>query len=242
VVLQSEKINAEVISVYPNKVKISVDDLEDFKIAEESLKVGSYLRILDNENAVLIAIIENFSIEVDESGKKDYIIEANPLGMIIDNEFVRGGDSIAIPPKKVEIAKESEIKSIYEGSISNLEKFVFSTLSTNKNIAVPVNGNKFFNKHIAIVGSTGSGKSHTVSTILQKVINEKNGDFNLNNSHIVIFDIHSEYSAAFPNANLLDINSLILPYWLLKGDELLELFLDTEANDHNQNTYLNKRL
>jgi uncharacterized protein len=90
VVLQSEKINAEVISVYPNKVKISVDDLEDFKIAEESLKVGSYLRILDNENAVLIAIIENFSIEVDESGKKDYIIEANPLGMIIDNEFVRG--------------------------------------------------------------------------------------------------------------------------------------------------------
>lgn len=233
-VLQSEKINAEVISVYPNKVKISVDDLEDFKIAEESLKVGSYLRILDNENAVLIAIIENFSIEVDESGKKDYIIEANPLGMIIDNEFVRGGDSIAIPPKKVEIAKESEIKSIYEGSISNLEKFVFSTLSTNKNIDVPVNGNKFFNKHIAIVGSTGSGKSHTVSTILQKVINEKNGDFNLNNSHIVIFDIHSEYSAAFPNANLLDINSLILPYWLLKGDELLELFLDTEANDHNQ--------
>jgi len=134
----------------------------------------------------------------------------------------------------VEIAKESEIKSIYEGSISNLEKFVFSTLSTNKNIDVPVNGNKFFNKHIAIVGSTGSGKSHTVSTILQKVINEKNGDFNLNNSHIVIFDIHSEYSAAFPNANLLDINSLILPYWLLKGDELLELFLDTEANDHNQ--------
>ncbi|MCL7679453.1 Bipolar DNA helicase, partial [Klebsiella pneumoniae] len=25
-----------------------------------------------------------------------------------------------------------------------------------------------------------------------------------------------------------------LPYWLLNGDELEELFLDTEANDHNQ--------
>ena len=37
-----------------------VDDLEDFKIAEESLKVGSYIKIADNENAVLIAIIENF--------------------------------------------------------------------------------------------------------------------------------------------------------------------------------------
>ena len=45
-----EKLNAEVISVYPNKVRISVDDIEDFKIAEESLRVGSYVRISDNEN------------------------------------------------------------------------------------------------------------------------------------------------------------------------------------------------
>ena len=45
---------------------------------------------------------------------------------------------------------------------------------------VPVNGNKFFNKHIAIVGSTGSGKSHTLTTILQKAVEGKNGDFSLN--------------------------------------------------------------
>lgn len=62
--VEQEKINAEVISVFPNKVKISVDKLEDFCLAEEKLKVGSYLRIADNDNAVLIAIIENFSIEV----------------------------------------------------------------------------------------------------------------------------------------------------------------------------------
>ena len=48
--MEHEKINAEVISVFPNKVKISVDDLEDFQLAEEKLKVGSYLRIADNEN------------------------------------------------------------------------------------------------------------------------------------------------------------------------------------------------
>ena len=32
------KLNAEVVSVYPDKVKISVDKLEDFKLADESLK------------------------------------------------------------------------------------------------------------------------------------------------------------------------------------------------------------
>ena len=47
---------------------------------------------------------------------------------------------------------------------------MFSTLSADRTISVPVDGDKFFNKHIAIVGSTGSGKSHSVAKILQKAI------------------------------------------------------------------------
>lgn len=230
-----EKINAEVVGVFPNKIKISVDNLEDFSLANESLKVGSYLRVLDNENAVLIAIIENFSIEVKDDMRKKYIIEANPLGMIIDDKFQRGGDTIAIPPKKVEPAKKEEIEKIFIESILDDKKFVFSKLSSDNDINVPVDGDKFFNKHIAIVGSTGSGKSHTVAKIIQTAINSKEGKYEgLNNSHIVIFDIHSEYKAAFPNANNIDIDNLILPYWLLNSDELQELFIDTETNDHNQ--------
>lgn len=230
-----ENINAEVIGVFPDKIKISVDDLKDFSLANESLKVGSYLRVLDNENAVLIAIIENFSIEVKEDKKKKYIIEATPLGLIIDGKFQRGGDTIAIPPKRVEPAKREEIEKIFMDSIDKNKKFVFAKLSTDNTINVPVDGNKFFNKHIAIVGSTGSGKSHTVAKIVQEAINSKDDGYNgLNNSHIVIFDIHSEYKSAFPKANCIDIDNLILPYWLLNSDELQELFIDTEANDHNQ--------
>ena len=103
-----EILSAEVIAVYPDKVKISVDNIDDFKIAEESLRVGSYLRISDNDNAVMIAVIENFTIEavVSELGQaaRKYIIEANPLGVIRDDVFERGGDTLAIPPKKVEPA------------------------------------------------------------------------------------------------------------------------------------------
>lgn len=50
----SEEINAQVISVFPDKVKVSVDRLEDFQLADEKLKVGSYLRIADTEDAILI--------------------------------------------------------------------------------------------------------------------------------------------------------------------------------------------
>lgn len=232
-----KEINAEVISVYPNKVKIAVDNLSEFQPETESLKVGSYLRIADNENAIMIAIIENFSIEVKENGERSYNIEALPLGMIIGDEFVRGGDTIAIPPKKVEPATKEDIKKIFMESVGEEEKFLFSKLSSDKEISVPVNGNKFFNKHIAIVGSTGSGKSHTVCKIIQNAVKEKNGNFALNNSHIMIFDIHSEYRNAFPNANFLSIDNLILPYWLMNSEELEEILLDTgERDNYNQSS------
>ncbi|QMR41600.1 ATP-binding protein [Klebsiella aerogenes] len=231
---QEEQINAQVIAVFPDKVRIVVDDLENFKIAEESLKVGSYVKIADNENAVLIAIIENFQIAVSADGKRDHIIEAFPLGILRNGKFERGGDSLAIPPKEVQPATIADIKKIYEDSVPQEASFRFATLSSNIDIPVPVNGNKFFNKHIAVVGSTGSGKSHTLATIIQKAVSEKNGNFSLNNSHVIIFDIHSEYKSAFPSANHIDISNLTLPYWMLNSEELEEFFLDTEANDHNQ--------
>ncbi|TRX43070.1 ATP-binding protein [Flavobacterium restrictum] len=232
-----DKLNAEVIAVFPNKVKIKVDKLEDFRIANESLRVGSYLKIYGNDNAILMAIIENFSIDVSEKNNeavRTHIIEASPLGIIKNGKFTRGGDDLTIPPKKVEPATEEEIKKIYIESVEDKEQFTFCSLSSNANIRIPVNGNKFFNKHIAIVGSTGSGKSHTLSTIIQTAVNSKSGDFSLNNSHVIIFDIHSEYKSAFPNANFIDIKNLTLPYWMLNSEELEEFFIDTEANDHNQ--------
>ena len=237
--MDNEQMNAEVISVFPNKVRISVDDLEDFQLAEDKLKVGSYLRIADNDSAVLIAVIENFSIEVgqDREGNavRKYILEASPLGTIRDGKFERGGDSLAIPPKRVDPATSEEIGKIFSEAIADTDKFTFATLAADHDIPVPVNGNKFFNKHIAVVGSTGSGKSHTVAKILQNAVQAKNDEYDgLNNSHIVIFDIHSEYRAAFPDAHYIDISSLVLPYWMLSGEELIELFIDTEANDHKQ--------
>lgn len=230
-------INAEVVAVLPNKIKVAVNNIDEFieVSGEKKVTVGSYLQIADNDDVKLIAIIENYSIAVDDKGDKKYIIEAMPLGLIEDGKFIRGGDNIAIPPKSATIAGLDDIKKIYESNIKIEEKFTFSKLSQNKSIEVSVNGDKFFNKHIAVVGSTGSGKSHTVSKILQNAISEKNNGYDgLNNSHIVIFDIHSEYKSAFPNAQYLGINDLIIPYWLLSSEELEEFFIDSESNDHNQ--------
>lgn len=238
-VTDEHKLSAEVIAVFPDKVRISVDSIEDFSIAENQLRVGSYLRIADNDNSVVIAVIENFTIEVGTTSTGDasrkYILEANPLGIIRNGRFERGSDTLAIPPKKVEPAKIEEIQQIFEEALPAQKKFSFAKLASDHTICVPVDGDKFFNKHIAIVGSTGSGKSHTVAKIIQQAVSGKAGGYvGMNNSHVVIFDIHAEYKAAFPDAKHIDITNLRLPYWLLNSDELQELFIDTEANDHNQ--------
>lgn len=231
------EVNAEVISVYPNSIKIIVGDLDDFKDGQ-NLKVGSYIKVpSDDDSMMLIGIIENFSIEAKDNGERKYIIQANPLGIIKNGKFERGGDSIALPPKQAAPATFDDIDNIYRNSVDKNKHFEFCSLSYNDDIRIPLDGNKFFNKHIAIVGSTGSGKSHTVSKVIQTAVSGKNGEFNLNNSHVIIFDIHSEYHSAFPDANFLDVNNLSLPYWLLNSEELEEILLDTgERDNYNQSS------
>lgn len=239
---------AEVIAVFPDKVRISVGDIASFA-GGKSIRVGSYLRITDSEDCALIAIIENFCLEVNDKAERRHLIEALPLGIISDGKFIRGGDTLTIPPTGVAPATEDDIKKIFEESVEQNRKFTFSTLTSNSAIAVPVDGNRFFNKHIAIVGSTGAGKSHTISKVMQTAVSAKNGTYALNNSHIVIFDIHSEYKTAFPDANFLSVDNLNLPYWLLNSEELEEILLDTgERDNYNQSSVFrnlvteNKRL
>ncbi|WP_289890632.1 ATP-binding protein [Virgibacillus pantothenticus] len=237
-----DKRIAKVESVLPDKIKIRVYDIEKFKADTDQFTVGSYLRISDHEDGALLSMIENFSIEKDEKkGEESYILEAAPVGFVnSDGEFIRGGNNIAIPPTGVERAQVDEIKAIYN-HIESSRQFLFSTLLQNKEIPVPIDGNKFFNKHIAVVGSTGSGKSHTVSKVLQKAIDEKSfKNFNLkNHSRIVLFDLHDEYRTAFPSANHLNVENLKLPYWLMNGEELEELFVESGENQsYNQSSLL----
>jgi len=243
VTIQSDDINAEVTAVFPNKVRISVDDLDSFQVAEQSLRVGSFLKISDNDNVSLICIIESFSIELREKNgdvKRIYLIDAYPLGTLRAGVFRRGGDELAIPPKKVVPASRLEISSIYANAFSEEHRCCFSSLTRQRDVKVPVHGDRFFNKHIAIVGATGSGKSSSVAKILQEATSARTGTYaGLNNSHIVIFDIHGEYRSAFPGANNLSADDVILPYWLLSDDEMEDMFLESgDSNNYNQEALL----
>ena len=212
----SEK--GEVVSVMPDKIRVQVKDIEDFNDTGEKFSVGSYIRVSDSDDCAIIAMVENFSIEQIGENDRKYILEAVPIGFLDnDKKFLRGGNNIAIPPSGAEPAHSNEIQAIFH-QIDVDKRFCFSKLLQDTKIEVPVDGDRFFNKHFAIVGSTGSGKSHTVAKILQEATQMRSGSYKgLNNSHIVIFDIHSEYKNAFPNSNYMDVSNLKLPYWLMNN-------------------------
>lgn len=234
-----------IINVSPNLIQVEVLDFEKFKDETKDFTIGSYLKISDDSKACIIAIVESFRIKEMNAKEADaevkmptFILDTQPIGFIDEEgKFRRGGQRLAIPPSEVEIADESLIQNIYE-QVGGEKEFVFSTLAQNSKIRVPVDGDKFFSKHIAVLGSTGSGKSGTVAKILQEAMrrSEDQGKRNvLSNTHVILFDLHGEYRTAFPECTYISINNLVLPYWLMNAEELEELFIESsESNSHNQ--------
>ena len=240
--------NFRIIGVTRDIVTIEILDADKF---DDDFSIGSYVKIpyKHQDDNYIIGVIKNYKIKnlaSDDpqvtSVDNHFVIEVELVGSYKKTEeskytFERGAHGIPVPPNNgIELLSSEDLGNVYTSKLADNEKFCFSRLAQNKSVPVPVNGNKFFNKHFAIVGSTGSGKSHTVASLLQKAIDEKTGTYSgLNNSHIVIFDIHGEYKKAFPGANIVDSSNIKIPYWLFDSDELIDLFIESsESDSHNQ--------
>lgn len=106
-----------------------------------------------------------------------------------------------------------------------------------------LNGNKFFQRHAIIVGSTGSGKSWTTARVLECM-------GGLPNANGIVFDIHGEYRPlngdgirhlriAGPKdldaKTTLEDGVVHLPYWLLAYEAMVSMFVDrSDQNAPNQ--------
>ncbi len=101
-----------------------------------------------------------------------------------------------------------------------------------------LDGNKLFQRHASLLGSTGSGKSWAVASILEQAAK-------LPSANLIVFDLHGEYRELtyarhlrIPGPEELgkeDPTLLFLPYWLLNAEELQALFIDSsEFSAHNQ--------
>jgi hypothetical protein len=93
------------------------------------------------------------------------------------------------------------------------------SLQQDASVAAHVNVDEMVNKHFALFGTTGVGKSSGVALILRKIL-EARPDL-----RIFLIDPHSEYGRSFNDkAQILTPKNLKLPFWLFNFEEIVDVF------------------
>lgn len=163
------------------------------------------------------------------------------------NVFKRGADSFPQIDRDCFVIEGGNLQrfmGILGAGLPEEEKLKLGSFVADRNAEAIANGDRFFQRHAAILGSTGSGKSWAVALILERAAK-------LKYPNIVVFDMHGEYSPLADKTNggyaqryriagPADISApkedaLFLPYWLLNRDEMLSMILDrSDQNAPNQ--------
>jgi DNA helicase HerA-like ATPase len=101
----------------------------------------------------------------------------------------------------------------------------------DKTLPAHILTDELLGKHFAILGTTGSGKSCAAALILRALL-QKNS-----NAHVVMLDPHNEYASAFGDfGQVLNSDTLSLPYWLLNFDELNQILLGDNIENGDSNS------
>ncbi|KVW84701.1 ATP-binding protein [Burkholderia cepacia] len=163
------------------------------------------------------------------------------------NTFKRGADSFPQIDRECFVIEGPNLQrfmGILGAGFAEEERLKLGTFVADRSADAIASGDKFFQRHAAILGSTGSGKSWAVALILERAAK-------LKFPNIIVFDLHGEYAPLanktndgfaqrFRIAGPGDLekpgdDALFLPYWLLNRDEMLSMILDrSDQNAPNQ--------
>lgn len=245
----SEKIGV-VESVDTANIVIKVENEEKLKkmqvnqlVVIQSSRVGQHLIGLVNK------IMRNSSIDfIDEENKPVYsvqnVVKATLIGTHLDvygtkpNVFKRTLETVPEIDADCFILQGERLtefmKAISQIALDAGNPLTLGNYTLDENAEAWLDGNKFFQRHAVIVGSTGSGKSWTVARLLEQVAE-------LPSANALVFDIHGEYKTltgkgfqhikvAGPNDAASD-GVIFLPYWLLTYEEMISLMLDRSDNN-----------
>lgn len=207
-------------------VKIDAEGGTSRKIGEKTYyigQIGTYVLVPIGASYVIGIVAESRRTEGNGTSGPSMTVSTTLIGTIRKGKFEPGVSVLPSIDMPVFLLEDKDIR----GAFQAFQQYNFSigALSMFETERAYLNPNKFFGKHIAVLGSSGSGKSHTVASVLQKVVA-------LPETHVVILDLHNEYRQAFPDTGqYCEISSLELPYWLLNFDEMREMFVD--PNDEN---------
>lgn len=217
-------------------------------------QIGSYVAIRQNEIHI-IAIVTRMteqealaasSIETpgEDAARLPFakrIARLTPIGSIqSDGLFDRGVGRYPTTGAEVHAIGTADIAKMFDRFQS--KGFAVGTVATHPTLKVCLDPTNLFGRHFAILGQTGSGKSWTVATLVQKAVAI------MPKAHIILLDLHGEYSwvrernsyHAFDDAIVrhIDAREMEIPYWLMTFAELCDLLIEhSEREATNQTAF-----
>ena len=202
-------------------------------------QIGTFIKI-----PIGFTLLYGVISQVGASSVPENLIDQQPYGnrwMTVQlvgegtakGSFQRGISQYPTIGDEAHLVSEKDLSKIY-GKVSDVNYIKIGNIASSESIPALLDVDKLVTRHSAIVGSTGSGKSNTVTSLL-KAINSGNYP----KAKIILVDPHSEYHTAlkdFSKVYSIDAdNSLKIPYWCLSYNELaLILFDKKQATDMPQ--------
>lgn len=261
-VFQENDTIGSVIYVDTNQVLIEVEDNEKISL----LNVGSIVAIkttrsfeftigiIDkvkrkaNELIELVDSKDECSENLEDAYISSDVIQVSLIGTYktVDgdtkNFFKRGIDSFPQITHHCYSINGNNLKlfmNIISDDVSLEKQLNIGKFAIDENATAILDGDKFFQRHASVLGSTGSGKSWCIANLIEEASK-------LNNPNIIVFDMHGEYKSLcdtdkkyadyYKIAGPGDLENndekyIFLPYWLLNRDEMLSMVLDRSDNN-----------
>ncbi len=209
-------------------------------------QIGAYIVIKQANITVLglvFKITEDETTDIYNQRLASRYISIIPVGEIEEEGgFSRGVRHYPTPGAKVFAVGILEINAIF--SRFRDYGFFIGQLSSHRTYQLSLNPQALFSRHFAILGQSGSGKSWTVTSLIQSTLKA------MPNCHLVMLDLHGEYcwknangfvKSAFPSylVNYVDATEMEMPYWMMSFAELVDLFIDrSDATASMQMAYM----
>lgn len=246
--LLSANCIGKVENVDTRKIVVSVENepvLNVLKINDIVIMAGSnadekLIGILTKVTKKRIELDEEERDDEDELYSKNYCVINlvgsfyNKYGAGKESKFKRAINTYPEINSEVYRADETAMQLIMNAVSSkttNGKNLEIGHFASNHDVAAILDGNRFFQRHACIVGSTGSGKSYTVAGILEKA-NQ------LPHANMIVFDLHGEYNE-LSYADQIKIcdepGGLHIPLWFFNYEEIHTLFVESsEGTSTNQ--------
>lgn len=185
--------------------------------------VGSFLGI-DTGRSVTVAMVTEVCRDTSESqgGNMPVRVSVDLVGEILTTPdgvqaFQRGVTIYPTVGDQVTTVTEAHARKIYGSRVG--DTITIGQTQQAAEVDAKVNADEMLQKHFAIFGTTGVGKSSGVAVVLHELMKARP------DLRIFLMDAHNEYGRCFgARAQTLTPANLRLPFWMFNNEEIVDVF------------------